>query len=226
MKPSNRPRVKICCIGSIEEAALALELGASAVGLVSHMPSGPGVIAEELIAKIAATVPPSVGTFLLTSKQDVGAIIEQQRFCRTNCIQICDRMDSAEHRELRRALPGISLIQVVHVVGLDSIDEAIAASEGVDAILLDSGNQTLAIRELGGTGRVHDWAISREIRERIPIPMFLAGGLNSGNVGRAIGEVRPFGLDLCSGVRTNGQLDREKLAAFFDEVEAACATMV
>ena len=224
MKPSNKPRVKICCIGSIEEAALAVELGASAVGLVSHMPSGPGVIAEELIAKIAATVPPSVGTFLLTSEQEVGAIIKQHSFCRTNCIQICDRLTSAEHRELRKALPGISLIQVVHVVGLESVDEAVAASEGVDAILLDSGNQTLTIRELGGTGRVHDWTVSREIRERISIPMFLAGGLNAGNVKRAIREVGAFGLDLCSGVRTNGKLDRGKLQAFFDEVDAACAS--
>jgi phosphoribosylanthranilate isomerase len=223
MKPSNRPRIKICCIGSIEEAALALELGASAVGLVSHMPSGPGVISEELIAKIAATVPPSVGTFLLTSEQEVRAIVKQQRFCRTNCIQICDRLTSAEHRELRNALPGISLIQVVHVVGSESVDEAVAVSEGVDAILLDSGNQTLPIPELGGTGRVHDWTVSREIRERIPIPMFLAGGLNAGNVKRAIREVGPFGLDLCSGVRTNSKLDRGKLQAFFDEVDAACA---
>jgi phosphoribosylanthranilate isomerase len=223
MKPTNKPKVKVCCISSVEEAALAVELGASALGLVSHMPSGPGVISEELIARIAVTVPPAVGTFLLTSKQEVEAIIEQQRFCRTNCIQICDRLTSAEHRQLKKALPGISLIQVVHVAGAKSVDEAIAASECADAILLDSGNQTLAIRELGGTGRVHDWMLSREIRERISIPMFLAGGLNPGNVGRAIREVGPFGLDLCSGVRTSGKLDREKLQAFFDEIEAACA---
>jgi phosphoribosylanthranilate isomerase len=224
MKPTNKPRVKVCCISSVEEAALAVELGASALGLVSHMPSGPGVISEELIAKIAATVPPAVGTFLLTCKQHVEAIIEQQRLCGTNCIQICDRLTSAEHRQLKKALPGISLIQVVHVAGAESVDEAIAASECVDAILLDSGNQRLAVQELGGTGRVHDWAISREIRERISIPMFLAGGLNTGNVGRAIREVGPFGLDLCSGVRTSGKLDREKLQAFFDEVDAACAS--
>ena len=226
MKPTNKPRVKVCCISSVEEAALAVELGASALGLVSHMPSGPGVISEELIAKIAATVPPAVGTFLLTCKQHVEAIIEQQRLCGTNCIQICDRLTSAEHRQLKKALPGISLIQVVHVAGAESVDEAIAATEWVDAILLDSGNQSLAVRELGGTGRVHDWAISREIRERISIPMFLAGGLNAGNVGRAIREVGPFGLDLCSGVRTSGKLDREKLQSFFDEVEVACAAIV
>jgi phosphoribosylanthranilate isomerase len=226
MNPTSKPRVKVCCISSVEEAALAVQLGAAALGLVSHMPSGPGVISEELIAEIVRTVPPSVGTFLLTSKQDVEAIIEQQRFCRTNCIQICDRLTSGEHHDLRKALPGISLIQVVHIVGAESIDEAVAASQGVDAILLDSGNQALTIRELGGTGRVHNWAISREIRERLSVPMFLAGGLNATNVRRAIEGVGPFGVDLCSGVRTNGKLDREKLQAFFDEVQAACGATV
>jgi phosphoribosylanthranilate isomerase len=226
MNPTRKPRVKVCCISSVEEAALAVQLGAAALGLVSHMPSGPGVISEELIAEIVRTVPPSVGTFLLTSKQDVEAIIEQQRFCRTNCIQICDRLTSGEHHDLRKALPGISLIQVVHIVGAESIDEAVAASQGVDAILLDSGNQALTIRELGGTGRVHNWAISREIRERLSVPMFLAGGLNATNVRRAIEGVGPFGVDLCSGVRTNGKLDREKLQAFFDEVQAACGATV
>lgn len=224
MKPTDKPRVKICCIASVEEAQLAIEFGASALGLVSHMPSGPGVISDKLIAEIAATVPPPIATFLLTSRQDVEAIIAQQRACRTNCIQICDRLTSGRHRDLKNALPGISIIQVIHVAGRESIEEAMAVSANVDAILLDSGNPALPVRELGGTGRVHNWAISCEIRERISIPMFLAGGLNPGNVRRAIREVGPFGLDLCSGVRTGGKLDRGKLAAFFDEVHAACVT--
>jgi phosphoribosylanthranilate isomerase len=226
MKPTRKPRVKICCISSVEEAQLAVECGASALGLVSRMPSGPGVIPDELIAEIAASVPPPIATFLLTSRQDVESIIDQQRTCKTNCIQICDRLNSGEHRELKRALPGISIIQVVHVVGRQSIEDAIAASASVDAILLDSGNQSLPIKELGGTGRVHNWVISREIRERIPVPVFLAGGLNPANVGRAMREVGPFGLDLCSGVRTNGKLDWDKLEAFFDGVHAACAAGV
>jgi phosphoribosylanthranilate isomerase len=182
MKPTNRPRVKICCISSLEEAELAIECGASALGLVSDMPSGPGVIDEELISRIAVRIPPPVATFLLTSKQDCDAVIRQQRGCRTTCIQICDRLTSGDHRHLKQALPGISIVQVIHVVGRKSIDEAIAVSDKVDAILLDSGNQSLAIRELGGTGRVHDWAISREIRERASVPIFLAGDLNANNV--------------------------------------------
>ena len=221
MKASLNPRIKICCIGSVEEAALAVEAGASALGLVSHMPSGPGVISEELIAEIAASVPPSIGTFLLTCLQSVDEIIAQQRTCRTNTVQICDRLTHGTHAELKQALPGIAIVQVIHVTGPESVDEAVAISSQVDALLLDSGNQTLAVKELGGTGRIHDWALSRLIRERIRIPMFLAGGLKPENVAQAIEEVAPFGLDLCSGVRTNGKLDPGKLGRFFSSLWAA-----
>ncbi len=221
MNPVRSPRVKICCIASVDEASLAIECGASAIGLVSRMPSGPGVIEDERIAEIAATVPPAIGTFLLTSRQSVSDIIEQQRFCRTNTIQICDHLTRGTHRDLKNALPGISIVQVVHVTGPKSVEEAARAAEHVDAILLDSGNQKLAVKELGGTGRTHDWALSRAIRERIQVPLFLAGGLTPENVGRAIDEVGPFALDVCSGVRTEGRLDAAKLRRFFSAVRKA-----
>ena len=197
---------------------MAIEHGAAAIGLVSAMPSGPGPIPEELIAEIAATVPPGVSTFLLTCKEDAAAIIDQQRRLRVNTIQICDRLPEGSHAELRAALPGVSLVQVVHVTGPEAVDEAIAVAPHVDAILLDSGNQSLPIKELGGTGRTHDWILSRRIREAIDVPLFLAGGLNPQNVAGAIREVQPFGVDVCSGLRTDGALDAEKLAAFFAEV--------
>jgi phosphoribosylanthranilate isomerase len=223
MNATRTPRVKICCIGSVDEAALAVEYGASALGLVSHMPSGPGVISDERIAEIAATVPPAIGTFLLTSRQRVADIIEQQRFCRTNTIQICDHLAVRTHRDLKDALPGISIVQVIHVTGPESVEEAAQASRYVDAILLDSGNQKLAVKVLGGTGRTHDWSLSRAIRERIGVPLFLAGGLTPENVGQAIEEVSPFGLDVCSGVRTDGKLDAAKLKRFFAAVGNAGA---
>src|SRR5215831_9287102 len=221
MGPTRAPRVKICCIGSVAEAHLAIAAGASALGLVSAMPSGPGVISEEKIAQIAASVPPPVATFLLTSKQDVNSIIEQQRRCRTNCVQLCDCVSSGSLHELKRALPGVSIIQVVHVTGPESVEEAVAVASTVDAILLDSGNPSLAVKELGGTGRRHDWSVSKKIREQVGVPIFLAGGLKPENVGEAIAAVQPFGLDLCSGVRTDGKLDREKLTRFFAGVRAA-----
>jgi len=221
MKATVTPRVKICCIGNVEEAALAVTYGASALGLVSHMPSGPGVISDQQIAEIASSVPPPIGTFLLTSRQKVSDIIAQHRFCRTNCIQICDHLTGGTHRELKNTLPGISIVQVIHVIGPESVDEACAVAPNVDAILLDSGNQKVAVKELGGTGKTHDWTLSRQIRESIDVPMFLAGGLTPGNVAQAIREVGPFGLDICSGVRTNGKLDEAKLRRFFAAVGSA-----
>ena len=199
---------------------MAIEAGASAVGLVSAMPSGPGPIPEDLIAEIAATIPPGVSSFLLTCLQDAASIIDQQRRLGVNTIQICDRLTEGSYQDLREALPGISLVQVVHVTGPEAVAEAIAVAPHVDAVLLDSGNQSLAIKELGGTGRTHDWTLSRKIRESIEVPLFLAGGLNPANVAAAIREVQPFGIDVCSGLRTNGHLDREKLKQFFTQMNA------
>ena len=221
MRPFSRPRVKICCIASIEEAWLAIEHGASAVGLVSAMPSGPGPIAEELIAEIAATIPPGISSFLLTCHEDVDAIVDQQRRLRVNTIQVCDRLPAGSYARLREELPGVSLVQVVHVTGPESVDEAIAIAPEVDAILLDSGNQSLPVKELGGTGRTHDWRLSRMIRDSVDVPLYLAGGLKPENVAAAIREVRPFGVDVCSGLRIEGRLDPQKLAAFFQAISAA-----
>lgn len=216
------PKVKICCIANPEEAALAISHGASGLGLVAAMPSGPGVIDEDLIATIADTVPPPIATFLLTSEHDPEAIIAQQRRCRVNTIQICDHLPTSVYPWLREALPGISLVQVVHVHGEESVDYALSAAPHVDALLLDSGNLSLPVKELGGTGRAHDWSLSRRIRESAGVPLFLAGGLNPGNVAEAIATVQPFGLDLCSSVRTDGKLDETKLRAFFEAIHHAC----
>lgn len=213
-----KPRVKICCMGSVEEMRLAVRYGAAAIGLVSAMPSGPGVIADELIAEIAAHVPPGVASFLLTCKSDTEEIIEQQRRLRPNTLQLCDRLERGTHGDLRAALPGVALVQVIHVRSEESVAEALSVAPEVDALLLDSGNQQLAVKELGGTGRTHDWQLSRRIVAQAGKPVFLAGGLNSENVRAAIAQVQPFGLDLCSGVRTQGRLDEHKLAAFFAQI--------
>lgn len=220
MPPILKPRVKICCISSIEEARMAVQYGASALGMVSSMPSGPGVIQDELIAAIARIVPPGVASFLLTSRQDARSIVEQQRQTGVNTIQIVDRLETGAYNDLREAMPGIALVQVIHVTDEHSVAEALAVAPHVNAILLDSGNPNLAVKELGGTARVHDWQVSRRIRERVDVPVFLAGGLTAANVAEAIRLVQPFGLDLCSGVRTGGHLDEAKLAAFFAAVAA------
>ena len=221
MRLPHLPFVKICCISSVAEARLAVECGASALGLVSAMPSGPGVIGDALITEIAATVAPPVATFLLTSRQDADGIIDQHRACRTTTLQLVDHVAPAELRKLRAALPGIQLVQVIHVTGEESVDEARAVAPLVDALLLDSGNQKLAVKELGGTGRTHDWRLSRRIRDEAGVPLFLAGGLNAANVADAVKQVAPHGLDLCSSVRSGGRLDAARLRSFFSALATA-----
>jgi phosphoribosylanthranilate isomerase len=211
-------RVKICCIADEDEANLAVSMGADAIGLVGQMPSGPGPIPDEDIRRIAAAVPPPVATFLLTSQQRAGRIAEHHRRARTSTIQIVDELLDREYAVLRQALPGIKLVQVVHVTGEGSVDEACELAAYVDAILLDSGNPGLGVKELGGTGRTHDWRLSRRIVESCEKPVFLAGGLNAENAAEAIESVKPFGIDVCSGVRTNGSLDPAKLDRFFSAI--------
>lgn len=210
-----KPRVKICCIRDVAEAELAIRHGASALGLVSAMPSGPGVIAEETITEIAATVPPGVATFLLTSQRDADSIIAQQRRTRVNTLQLCDSVEPGCHAKLRARLPGIGLVQVIHVTGPESVAEAVAVAGHVDALLLDSGRPRLAVKELGGTGRTHDWRLSRKIVKTVRVPVFLAGGLTPENVAAAVRQVHPFGADVCNGLRTQGRLDEAKVRRFF-----------
>ncbi|MBU2491921.1 MAG: phosphoribosylanthranilate isomerase [Bacteroidetes bacterium] len=211
-------KVKVCCISSIEEADLAIKMGADAIGLVSEMPSGPGVISEDLIKKIAAEVPAEILTFLLTSRQNVSEIIKQHKSCGTNTIQIVDSLIEGTHEQLKEALPGINIVQVIHVNDERSIEEAVCISNYVDFILLDSGNQKLKVKELGGTGRTHDWSISKEIVNSVKVPVFLAGGINPDNIKEAADFVKPFGIDLCSGVRTEGKLDELKLKKLFENL--------
>lgn len=215
-----KPRVKICCISSIDEAKTAIEYGASALGLVGPMPSGPGVIGDDLIFKIARSVPPPIATFLLTSETEPEEIIKHYKKVYTSTIQIVDELARRQYEVLRRELPQVKLVQVIHVIDDNSVKEAIEISQFVDALLVDSGNPNLSIKELGGTGRTHNWELSREIRESIQIPLFLAGGLNKDNVRQAIDIVQPFGLDLCSSVRTAGKLDRQKLKEFFQAIDS------
>ena len=212
-----KPRIKICCIQSVEEAKTAIEFGASAIGLVGKMPSGPGPMPDELIRKIAMAVPPPIGTFLLTSETSVNEIIKHHQLTNTNTIQIVDSLSHGTYSQLKTALPSVKIVQVVHVVDETSVDYALEISGQVDALLLDSGNPNLKIKELGGTGRVHNWRLSRQIRDNAKCPIFLAGGLNSENVRQAIEEVQPFAIDVCTGIRTNGNLDRQKLERFFYE---------
>ncbi|PZR94320.1 MAG: N-(5'-phosphoribosyl)anthranilate isomerase [Candidatus Nephthysia bennettiae] len=220
MKVGGRPRVKVCCIQSLDEAWVAIDAGASALGFVSRMPSGPGVIPERLIAEIVRKVPPPIATLLLTSRRDVPGIVAQQRRTGVNTLQLCDRLPYGTHARLREELPGMTVVQVVHVTGEEATTEADAVARDVDAILLDTGNPAARLKVLGGTGRTHDWAVSRRICETIPVPVFLAGGLRPENVADAVRMVRPFAVDVCSGLRCEGRLDPVLLGDFFHALPA------
>ena len=211
-------KVKICCIQSIAEAKTAIENGAYAIGLVSIMPSGPGVISESKIKEIAGWAPDNIKTVLLTSLRNPQDIITQQKYCQTNTLQLVDSQKINTYKILKTELPNVHIIQVIHVVDDSSISESIAMAKDVDMLLLDSGNPNLETKELGGTGRTHNWQISMEIINEVDIPVFLAGGLNLKNVGEAIDKVKPFGVDVCSGVRIDGNLDAVKVKLFIDIV--------
>jgi len=213
-----KTRVKICCIASEEEARVAIACGASALGLVATMPSGPGPIPDDLILRIARLVPPPIATFMLTCEISAEAIIAHHRRTLTNTLQLVDEPEKGAHAVIKKTLPAIKIVQVVHVRDERSVDEALQVAEQADALLLDSGNPALALKELGGTGRVHDWRLSRQIVEQSSVPVFLAGGLNADNVRAAIDQVQPFAVDVCSGVRTNGHLDPKKLESFFNAI--------
>lgn len=206
--------VKICCISSVEEAALALEAGADALGLVSAMPSGPGVIPDERIADIVAWVGARAATVLLTSRLTADGIGEQLRAVRPSVLQLVDILPDAELATVRARHPDVAVMPVVHVRDANAVSEAVHLGARADAVLLDSGNPAAQVKELGGTGRVHDWQLSHAICRAVSAPVFLAGGLRAGNVAAAVRTVRPAGVDVCSGVRRDGRLDRALLAAF------------
>ena len=204
----------------MDEAREAIAFGASALGLVGHMPSGPGVIADEQIAEIAQAAPPGISTFLLTSETEANSIVAHHQRVYTSTLQLVDAVAPGAYQQIRSALPGIKIVQVIHVLDEASVDEALAAAPEVDALLLDSGNPNLAVKELGGTGRTHNWQLSRKIVEQAVVPVFLAGGLNPDNVRAAIETVQPYGLDICSGVRSGSKLDKYKLEKFFNAINS------
>ena len=222
MTTSPPPKVKICCIADEAEARLALTHGAAAIGLVSAMPSGPGVIDDATVARVAAALRGEpVRSFLLTARTTADGIAAQHAAAGTTTLQLVDHVPLPELQLLRTLVPGVELVQVVHVTGAAALAEALAVAPFVDALLLDSGNPQAAIKQLGGTGRTHDWALARRIRDAVfPLPLWLAGGLRVHNVAEAIATVRPHGLDLCTSVRQGGRLHAPTLAAFMAAVSA------
>lgn len=206
-------QLKVCCIASVAEAELAVAQGATALGLVSAMPSGPGVVADDVIRDVAAWARGRVRSFLLTSRTTPDGIAEQVDRLRPETVQLVDALPEGSHAALRQLVPHARLVQVIHVRDEADVADALRVAPLVDELLLDSGNPALGVKELGGTGRTHDWTLSARIVRESPVPVWLAGGLRAENAAEAIATVRPHGLDVCSGVRRDGNLDQVRLAA-------------
>lgn len=165
-----------------------------------------------------------IATFLLTAETTADTISAHIRATRPTTVQVVSHIDPAQSARLAELEPYVRRVQVIHVEDNSALDLIPLYTPYVHAFLLDSGRPNATIAELGGTGRPHDWAISAAFVKASSRPVFLAGGLTHENVGVAMRQVRPFGLDLCSGVRTEGRLDPEKLAAFVRAVEREDAT--
>jgi phosphoribosylanthranilate isomerase len=136
-------------------------------------------------------------------------------------VQLVDEVRPGAYAALRRDAPGVKIVQVLHVQDEDVVEQARRVEREVDAILLDSGVPGARVKELGGTGRTHDWSLSARVVATTARPVFLAGGIRPSNVAEAIRTVRPFGIDLCSGVRTDGRLDEMKLRALVHKMQVA-----
>lgn len=213
-----RTRVKVCCISSVAEAELAIAHGADALGLVGEMPSGPGIIEDELVREIATRTPPAVETFLLTSRLSGDEIADHVEYCGTTTVQIVQHIEVKEYQQIIKRIPRVRRVQVIHVEDQTALGLVDLYEPYVHAFLLDSGRPNATVAELGGTGRTHDWGVSAEFVRRSQKPVFLAGGLNPNNVRDAISTVAPYGLDLCSGVRVDNNLDPELLDEFTTNV--------
>lgn len=212
----DRPLLKVCCISSISEALLALEKGADFLGLVGPMPSGPGILSLEDIKVIVRAIPEDAKTILLTSETDAEHIATSVKSLGVKAVQIVRELPVNVLSKIRSLLPETIILSVVHVIDESSIEIA-KSYEGIsDYILLDSGKPSKGI--LGGTGAVHNWDYSKQIVAELNIPVFLAGGLNPNNVRNAVDQVKPAGVDLCSGLRTNDKLDAAKLNAFVNNL--------
>jgi len=215
-------KIKICCIKSKDELRKTIDEGVRYLGFVSLMPSGPGIIDDQTIRELALYTPKDVNTFLLTSRRTAKEVILQWCYCRTTTIQLCWPFSPESLHQVEQALPNVNIVTVLHVNGATSLKKAHQMLRASHSILLDTGNPNAKIPTLGGTGETHNWGISQKIRRALPDrEIWLAGGLSAANVHIAIREVHPSGVDVCSGVRTNDQLDCPKLRAFLEQVAIA-----
>jgi len=207
--------VKICGIRRQEDALIATELGADAIGLlVGQKHNSPDFVSATVARDIFRALPPSVDAVLVTHVEDVDELERLLQESEITTIQLHSEIAPSSVERLRHRLPHLKIFKSVNIISADSVAYPEAFKKLVDGFVLDSIN--LATSQVGGTGKTHDWSVSRQIVMRYPeVPIILAGGLNSENVRSAIERVRPFGVDVNSGTKAaDGFKDPRKIEAF------------
>ena len=209
-------RVKICGITREEDLAVAVAAGADAVGFLVGVPSSPRNLTIERAERLLRQVPIFVDSVVVTAPQSIDGLAEICETLKPSAIQIHGKK-SFVASELREQIKDARLIKTVYVTK-DALNEtAIEELKTFDAVLLDS----VAKGQYGGTGRVHDWNMSRQIREAVaPLPLILAGGLKPENVKEAVQTVQPYAVDVASGVESQPAVkDHGKVRAFVENAK-------
>jgi len=207
--------VKICGVRRQEDALLAAELGADAIGLlVGQKHNSLDFISATVAREIARALPPSMDAVLVTHLKEIDQLERLLQQSEITTIQLHSEIAPSSVERLRHRLPGVKIFKSINVISADSVAYPDAFKKLVDGFVLDSIN--LATNQVGGTGKTDDWSVSRQIVMRYPeVPIILAGGLNSENVRSAIERVRPFGVDVNSGRKAaDGFKDPRKMEAF------------
>jgi phosphoribosylanthranilate isomerase len=207
--------VKICGIRRAEDALIAAELGADAIGLLAgQRHNSPDFVSATIARDISRALPPSVEAVLVTHIKEIDELERLLQESEITTIQLHSEIALSPVESLRGRLPHLKIFKSVNIISADSVAYPEAFAQLVDGFVLDSIN--VATGQIGGTGKTHDWSVSREIVMRYPeIPIILAGGLNSENVRSAIERVRPFGVDVNSGTKAaDGFKDPRKMEAF------------
>jgi len=214
MADNKKIKIQIAGVSSLEDSIRLINLGVDGLGFTLRLPSGiHDGLTEEKAKKIIAALPPLVGTVLITYITNPIEAVDFCKYLGVNTIQLHAPVEKGVMTEMKNLLPNVKIIKSVNVVNLSAIDEVKNYADEADAIILDTYDPKSGRH--GATGITHDWAISREIVEACPMPVILAGGLNPDNVAEAIKFVKPWGVDVHTGIENaDGTPSHEKAAAF------------
>ncbi len=230
-------RVKICGLTRKEDVDVAVECGTDAVGFIFGYRGSPRNLPFEKLAKLAGEVPPFVNVVVVSpfSNPELTRVIER---IKPSFLQLSYQNDFEGRTSFAETLgkPGnfSNIIGTVHLPNGENqnkdsiVHQCENISQACRAILLDSAlikksGEMGSVITSGGTGTTHDWKVSRQVRDALfPFPVILAGGLNEENVRKAIQEVKPFAVDVSSGVETKpGIKDKIKMKRFIENAKVA-----